>query len=316
MSKLFTAILHKSVIRAAHQVPERVLHRDVRPANIMLKNFEHDPDNWEVVVLDFDLSWHRDALGNSVSPGPSAYGYLAPEQVDDARKNLTRNALVDSFGVGMTLYFLVGGIHPYFAQHRHANWTELLRNNVASKGCREWKSIPRRMARLIEWATKDDQHIRWDMTRIEGELSRLYECQGQPQDVVSSELLAEEIATRCDYIRQHYAWDIDRFVASCTLKAGFTVSVTGDETKQEVLAHLEWSNAGDNSFETVRRFIGTAADKAVAELKTGGWKIVQKSVVFNACRVHVRMPIDQLRQIGSLDKAGKSLSVAIEKLRM
>lgn len=304
------------IIRAAHQVPERVLHRDVRPANIMLKNFEHDPDNWEVVVLDFDLSWHRDALGNSVSPGPSAYGYLAPEQVDEKRRNLTRNALVDSFGVGMTLYFLVGGIHPYFAQHQHANWTDLLRNNVASKTCHEWKSLPRRMARLIEWATKNDQHARWDMTRIEGELSRLYECQHQAQNVDSAELLAEEVAGRCDYIRSHYDWDIERFTASCTLKAGFTTSIVGEESKQEIIARVEWSNAGDSHFENVRRFIGTHADKAVAELKAAGWKILQNAVSFDSCRIHVSMSVDQLRKGGALEKAGKSLSAAIQRMRM
>jgi hypothetical protein len=51
-----------AIIVRTHQLTERVLHRDIRPSNIMLR------DEWEdgiharkVIVLDFDLSWHRDA---------------------------------------------------------------------------------------------------------------------------------------------------------------------------------------------------------------------------------------------------------------
>ncbi|HEO66250.1 MAG TPA: hypothetical protein ENI73_10345, partial [Spirochaetes bacterium] len=40
------------IIRHAHLLPERVLHRDIRPSNIMLKNCFSDRDNFEVVVLD------------------------------------------------------------------------------------------------------------------------------------------------------------------------------------------------------------------------------------------------------------------------
>ena len=46
------------IIENAHRTPERVLHRDLRPANIMLQGYYQNPANWNVVVLDFDLSWH------------------------------------------------------------------------------------------------------------------------------------------------------------------------------------------------------------------------------------------------------------------
>ena len=109
------------IIRHAHAIPERVLHRDIRPANIMLKGFYGRPDEWRVVVLDFDLSWHQGALEQSVIHGAVA-GYLAPEQIQAIPGASTRHAAVDSFGVGMTLYFMIAGTDPLPAQHLHRDW--------------------------------------------------------------------------------------------------------------------------------------------------------------------------------------------------
>jgi len=67
------------IIRTAHSVPERVLHRDIRPANIMLKGYYDQTVPWKVVVLDFDLSWHRDAAEGSLNLATSSNGYLSPE---------------------------------------------------------------------------------------------------------------------------------------------------------------------------------------------------------------------------------------------
>ena len=98
------------VLRRAHAIPERILHRDVRPSNIMFDGFYSRPDAWEVVVLDFDLSWHMGALERSVVHG-ALTGYLAPEQIDATPGCSTRHAAVDSFGVGMTLYYKIGRAH-------------------------------------------------------------------------------------------------------------------------------------------------------------------------------------------------------------
>ena len=119
-----------SVIRRAHAIPERVLHRDLRPSNIMLDGFYSNPHNWRVVVLDFDLSWHTGAHEMSVVYG-ALTGYLAPEQIQITGGASTRHSAVDSFGVGMTLYYLLSGIDPMPAQHRHNNWADVV--TVAAK---------------------------------------------------------------------------------------------------------------------------------------------------------------------------------------
>ena len=314
--KMRVALDVTSIIRAAHQVPERVLHRDIRPANIMLKNYDIDPENWEVVVLDFDLSWHRDASGYSVNLSHSTNGYLAPEQVDPAQKNLTRNSLVDSFGLAMTLYFMFSRTHPLLTQHQHANWKEILGQRISSQKCLEWTSIPRRLARLIEKSTKDQQSHRWDMTRIHGEISRLQECLNATIVPRSAELIAEEIASQCEFISPYYEWNGNKLSATAEIKRGFTVTILGDESEQSVSTSLVWSNAGEGQFENVRKFIGPASDRAAAELKGGGWSIRRKRVTFNECEVEATLKLGAIGSRKAIGGAAASISRSIEKLRL
>ncbi len=129
------------VLYRAHTIPERVLHRDLRPSNIMLECFYSKPDDWRVVVLDFDLSWHQGALEQSVIRGALA-GYLAPEQIQATQGASTRHAAVDSFGVGMTLYFMISGIDPMPAQNQHRDWAELVQKAALNRRRDQWMSLP------------------------------------------------------------------------------------------------------------------------------------------------------------------------------
>ena len=190
------------VIRRSHMLPERVLHRDIRPSNIMLRNFWADQDKRNVVVLDFDLSWHRGAPEKSVLHTTSV-GYLAPEQLRTIKGASTRSAFVDSFGIGMTLLFLCGGTEPVSDQHRHESWADDVRRACESLPAASWVSLPARMARLIMAATRDAQPARWDLAEIERELQLLESVLTDPRTVRAADLLAEEwhlVATACEAI--------------------------------------------------------------------------------------------------------------------
>ncbi len=115
-----------SIVRRGHLLPERVLHRDLRPSNVMLEGFHTAPDTWRVVVLDFDLSWHQGAPEQSIVPGGSMVGYLAPEQLEQILGVSTRHASVDSFGLGMTLYFMISQRNPLPDQQRYQDWSRVV----------------------------------------------------------------------------------------------------------------------------------------------------------------------------------------------
>ena len=93
-------------LEAAHAVG--VIHRDVKPANIMLG------DDGTVKLADFGLA--RDAAAverlTRTREGMGTLAYLAPEQAEDAKRVDGR---ADLYGLGATLFHALAGRPPFTA---------------------------------------------------------------------------------------------------------------------------------------------------------------------------------------------------------
>jgi serine/threonine protein kinase len=301
------------IIRESHNLPERVLHRDIRPSNIMLRNgWLPDDAEWEVVVLDFDLSWHREAQEMSVASPGMANGYLAPEQVQRVRNVSTRNAAVDCFGLGMTLFFLRTGVEPTFSQHRHRDWSTVLSQFADANPCREWRSVPKRYFRLVEYATQDAQAARWDMSQIEGELTRLKETLDRPETVQSAELLAEELAARG--FPGSYQWNTDTLSASLTLPTGLGLSLTGKETASQVQLDLSWKRIGVEHHARVTKWLPTVFNESQAILRKSQWIITSAASSASEVSVTALIPVSVLRD--RLDDAEKTIAAVVDKMQL
>lgn len=300
------------IINAAHRLPERVLHRDLRPANIMLKGFWESPQEWELVVLDFDLSWHRGAMERSVLHS-TAMGYLAPEQYENRPGVSTRHAAVDSYGFGMTFFFACTGIEPIAGQHRHADWLSMLYREVGRRRSNDWRSLPTRVARLIEMATQDEQSMRLDMGQIEAELSLLYDAATNPAAVQSLELISEEIAARAESIST-YKWNADRGVALYKGASGLEVSLSGDETNKTVEVALQWERTGTEDRKRLAQNVGTAVDRVSQKLRAGGWRIGR--VEPRTGGFLVEGTVDRQEALRGLAILGKAIDGACEQVRM
>lgn len=310
-SILKVAVQLATVIRSAHQLPERVLHRDIRPANVMLEGYYADQDDWSVVVLDFDLSWHKGAVGMSMDNPNSSSGYVAPEQVSRHTKHSTRSALVDSFGLGMTLFFLASGRHPVHLQHKHTDWREELTNRVGRKACAQWRSLPRRYCRLIEWATKQEQSERWDVAQILGELTRLHKAfhSGWPE---SAELAAEEVVSRSKMM-DNYRWSRDQRVATTDLASGVSIAVQGREEHRDVLLTIEYIDSGmTGERRSIAKWLPKAFSQAAADLNAGGWRAVPGSVSGRAGTVQATADVP--RGDSNIQRLADSLTKASDRL--
>ncbi len=277
------------IIRTAHMLPERVLHRDIRPSNIMLRNYWLDPEACDVVVLDFDLSWHQGALERSVLHAASA-GYLAPEQLRTTKYASTRSALVDSFGLGMTLFYLCGGREPIPEQHRHSSWIDDVQHACGRLEGSSWRSLPTRFARLIIACTRDKQSDRWGMAEIERELGLLGSTLGADVEI-DPELIAEEIAARSDSLLG-YVWDDDAAEASRDSGTGLRLAVRADMVNEEIEAHVHYVSQGSGERGKLNRYLNESVRTLRDQFASAGWKVTQNQSGFGYLDVSARVPAD------------------------
>lgn len=115
-------LLHQAAEGLRHVHEKGLVHRDVKPGNLMLAR------GGVVKVLDLGLA--RVHTDRPAADGLTVSGvvlgtadYLAPEQVGNAQ---AADARADVYGLGATLYFLLAGVPP-FAGDKHRDWLDKLR---------------------------------------------------------------------------------------------------------------------------------------------------------------------------------------------
>lgn len=259
------------ILRKSHALPERVLHRDLRPANVMLKDYYQSPENLDVVVLDFDLSWHRGAEDHSIMYSP-ALGYLAPEQRRRIPKATTRTSLVDSYGFGMVMSFVMTGRDPIPDAHLIPNWHAALERDICSNRCREWKCVPIRVVRLIQGATREDQNSRLEMTQIQGELESLIGYINNPTTLSSISILVEELAMRTQHM-QGYSWDEQATRAEFQATPERRIAFEANIPSSIIAIKIEWRNAGTQDWGQISRLLEKGYPKLLTALKQNGWSV-------------------------------------------
>lgn len=155
----------------AHAHSQGIVHRDIKPGNIMLSDVEGSSDH--VSILDFGLAKFRDAvLTQDITASAMLVGtpgYMSPEQAQGEDASIAS----DLYAVGVMLFEMITDHKPYQADHplevlrmhREAPIPSL-REHVASK------RIPRSLALVVTKALAKDIEDRYQTA---GEFARALE---------------------------------------------------------------------------------------------------------------------------------------------
>jgi serine/threonine protein kinase len=123
--------LVRTLLQAVSELQERKLvHRDLKPGNIMLKYPDRNLLDNNIKLIDFGLSSAVDGTGYNIMSVCGTPGFIAPEiatltrnQVEELTPEVFSNC--DVFSVGSILFYLLTGDIPFKGQ----SFEEVLASN-------------------------------------------------------------------------------------------------------------------------------------------------------------------------------------------
>jgi serine/threonine protein kinase len=264
------------IVDRGHRLDERVLHRDLKPTNVRLRDYVHAQPDPDVVVLDFDLSWYHGASGLSVVEGARMAGYAAPEQtrpIEELRRSgvTTRHTAVDVFGLGMLAFFTFTGRDPHANEQEFTDFRSTLRCGVEKHMSRaeSWRTLPEELADLIVQCTREKQSERPGFDDVLERL-RTYRDMALNSSMPSGDtMLLKEIAyrigTTCDGLSHE---DFGRKVVSRMPMRTYSLSLSTWEGKPAVHFRIDRDTTEADLRKHVGEFLKTKAEKAASLLRT------------------------------------------------
>lgn len=278
LTKLDVAIAIGQAVGLAHALPQTVLHRDMKPSNIMISNMEYAGSfSPEVVVLDFDMSWHKGSKEKDVVfESRDDFGYLAPEQTDKSNVYSARSTRVDSYGFGMTLFFLFGHEAPRPNEALSDHWQKRATHAMRGEYGHSWKSAPYRLGRLVSRATMIEQNLRVDFATMTHELEFVRQAVTDPEHLDSPELWAEEVLSHVGG-DVDYEWDDALGKGKIERSSGIRAEVITNFRSDVVMLLLGFTDQGFSDRARLSKYLVTAVDTADRFLRESGWIVTERS---------------------------------------
>ena len=165
----------------AHQ--NQIIHRDVKPANIMLTK------GGGVKITDFGLAYAKEALGIT-DPGTfvGTPAYLAPEQI----KGQPADAQSDIYALGVMFYEMLSGVNP-FAGQTHSETIDRTLRLVPKNLSRQDSELPLGVDSVIQkLLDKNPKHRYGDAGKLLAGLA--------PYQMGSPEALSRYLCAPRDYV--------------------------------------------------------------------------------------------------------------------
>jgi serine/threonine protein kinase/uncharacterized caspase-like protein len=176
-------LLQKIVDTLQHAHYRDVVHRDVKPENIIMKP-GRSVQEWEPHLTDFDLAWFSTATIQTNDALGTVF-YAAPEQLAKPNTNSSRSKVVDVYSIGQVFYYLLTKSNPVPME---------MANNVRAFGTRltSWGSVrpAELMVNLYQDCTRHNPVER--IQSMEEVARRLFDVRAAFSSRLSSVMLTRE----------------------------------------------------------------------------------------------------------------------------
>lgn len=306
-------------IERAHKSKFGILHRDIRPSNVMIPNYylgdsavDHGLDLHAVKILNYDMTWHKDASGKVAPVSKTSAGYYSPELLNEPDSSRARDARVDSYGMGMTIARISTGKPPPVEGSKSHEWFSYL--ETVRKARNVWFDPAHNyLQRIIEGAT---QSIPQDRTLIGDVLVKLRILKGaiiDEVDAVNLTIMAEKLMY--SVCGDNYQVNLRGNVFTRQLDGYRSYQIESCQNPDVIKLLFTNSQTDGANWSRIDQPWKSKLRMAEEILQSGGWISLENSG-YSQRVITLSAKITRDKLIANFEKAQDALSKAITKVQI